>query len=1603
MQYSMFSGGSSNTSLAIAELYENLGHTVTLLNIHGSAQWWDDCQRIRARHTVASLKEILYKIEMKEMAPFDIVFEMDHMMLKPTDRSMVAGACIWICRHTFCVTELETGLFPVVVSGRSFEGIKEAWAFEETFNEEMDLQPLKLLTGVPIKLVPYIWTPSVAKTHHEDISGVSWMEMSRVGSSSSTGSWTPHIVEKNTTNTSSAVLPLVILRELKRRGVPLKDWVCNNAEIIVKSKFFMENTVKHCVDLPDLSGAFVGRQRCVEWVHQPLSCVISHLRFNRLRPVLLDLAWCGIPFVHNSDVVRNLGCGLERLFYSENSVRGACAAFETMIADYGAVAGYFANHQQLQEKLVGRFSPASVRVREAWSEALPSAMPLAMPLVMPSISLKAEPTVHSKGMRVGFCDMWEAFNPEYNFFLLMLRSAQPDLEIVGGPASADCNLIIFGPFGNEWKRFPSIPKVHFTGENTQPIQGVQLNLGFNHFDMVNDSYLRFPLWITYIDWFGADADKLVNPKPIPLELCTRVRAAEIGQKKKFCAFIVSNPTNTVRNAAFQWLNEYKPVDSAGRLYNNVGDGLFALGGGGGGELKKMEFLRDYKFCITYENNSARGYTTEKFLHAKAAGCIPIYWGDPAFERDFSTAGCIDARGFKTPEELIAAVRKIDSDDGEWLKRYAVPALDDYKVAWCRRTMAECARRMFALVGVSLETRFVSGPVASVPVTPVPMTSAPTLIQTIEAPIVVTCATRSFLPSLQQWLTAYSTQLGAIGDLKAIIFLSEDVPADTASILRSSFSFASFEHLPTETPPDFPDFWNPRHYGWKLWIYNELARRAEIKGRMILYSDAGSFLCRWPRAWMLKAQAEDVCLLEDAREENRRWCSESFCSILRLTEAELDAKQRLGGLMCFRAGSHKAIRLFSDAYALSKNPAVLVGPKWSGQDAAGKPKGHRHDQSILSILSLRMKMAVEPLDTVYCDISLRKTFVSGRSIYVHRGNFTVHQPFLAGIDEAFVINLDRRQDRLAKVRTHSFASRVDRWPAVEGRNLKLTPAIARLFKPNDFFWKKAVMGCALSHLGLWWKLAHESPGVSNYLILEDDVKFKDGWEKKWLSALEDVPDDYDIIYLGGILPPNREGFVKERVNDSFCRVGLNKVFGQKEPTRYFHFCAYSYILSRQGAQKVLGLLKAMDGYWTSADHILCNPVDVLRSYVLDPVVAGCYQDDDPKYAASNFNDFSRIDGFDSDLWNNDERFTGTMVSEDIDLDVGAAILELQAQKDAPAAVEVNEVIGTAHVPEEEMRKELVALEPAVLTVPKGPSKPFISLGTRLVVPSGQKLDFKDLHEADWLIELLGNPTLVEVETMSPRAPPPTDCPIVIVQRPHVEEAAAMMEKWDSFGAKFKVLHLSDEFLTDNVEFYDLSGCVGIVRNYIRSGLSKKVITIPLGYHWNLREGHKNPLKLTPHMPFRMQDWTFFGTDWNGRKEMMKPLVFGGFKNRFKFYQNWNDPDALVREEYIGQMLDSIFVPCPDGMNPETYRLYECLECGAMPIVVKTEKNAAFVEWLTENVSLLPLSSWDEAAKLMRHLLAEPKMAEVYREKMITSWLAWREQLMEEVGEWLRKST
>jgi len=1581
-QHSMFSSGLTNTSLAVAELMRMLGHDVEFIQVADNVAWWDDCK---------TLEKSWKMVSVAEATGYDLVFEIDRLVLTAEKRRKVASQSVWIIRKPFILQELEASLFPTMATPkREFEGLKEIWMMDAAAIEEGATQVIELLSRVPVRVVPFLWTASIANTHQQEMKLPHWLDSTKsflktLDKDAKMPPWNVHIAETNTTNASSATLPLVILREAKRRGGNIGKWKAHNTDVIAKSKFFLDNIVRHCSDAEvGLSGEFVGRQRCVEWSKEPLSCVLSHIRFSVIRPMLLDLAWAGVPVVHNSPLLRDIGCGLENYYYSDNHVGKAADALHKMELDLVALQGMF-KPESLKEvtlKLITTFTALSPRVKGGWSDALNGlgvSVPVAPVPVAIAASLIAPVPKASSVLRVGFCDMWENFVPEYNFFILMLSAAGGKLgiEVIGGPATPDSSVVIFGPFGNTWKTLPAQqPKIHFTGENTSPVPEAALNLGFQHLDMIHDNYLRFPLWILEIDWFGADPERIVNPKPIPLERCTKVFASELSQKKKFCAFIVSNPGNPVRNSAFQWLSEYKKIDSAGTLFNNIGPDIFAGAGGGGGELKKLEFLKDYKFCLTYENNSSPGYLTEKYLHAKAAGCIPIYWGDPRFEREFNKAGCIHAQNFKSPEELIEAVRRVDEDDSEWLKRFAVPALDPYRVSWAQRTMAECAKRIFGLGGFDPNSApEVIGDVA------VTVAAAPAALET---PLMVTYATRKYLPSLQHWLVSISTQVGAMPDLKAIVFLSSDVPEDTGAALKQKFSFATFENVPDNLPPPgaFADFWDPQHFGWKLWILNEISGRKALAGKMVFYADAGAFLCRWPKEWMLQAQTTGLCFLEDPREENKRWCSPDFCSALKVTDAELATQQIQAATILFRAGSTD---LFKQAMELSKDRKILVGPKWAGTDN-GKPFGHRHDQSILSILSLRASISRYPLDKVQCSNSLRKTFTSGRAVYIHRGNFQVSVPFTEGISEAHVINLARRADRMERL-CPALKDRAERWEAVDGRALELTPALQRLLKPNDFFWKKAVTGCAMSHLGLWCKLAQERPDIDNYLIMEDDVKFRPDWENVWKSAVDDIPDDYDIIYLGGVLPPNRAAFdgLKERVNDSFCRVKENTMWGQTTPTRYFHFCAYAYILTRAGAAKVIKLLEEHDGFWTSADHVLCNPVDVLKAYVLDPMIAGCYQDDDPKYANSQFNDFSRIDGFDSDLWNNDERF---VVPEKItgELDILDALKEVRPTKAVPLP-------------------SPVAPKPLVLPVtpPSFYKKDVKELPRRFIALSDQKLDISQLYEGTWLQELFDRPSSFVIEPVSAQDPPPTDSPVFIIQRPYIEKATALMEKWNDHGATFSILHMSDEIATDDISSYDLSGCLSVLRFYQRPDLPKKATTIPLGYHWTLREGPKNMLTATPRLPFRSLTWSFFGTDWNNRKNLLQPLydISGAYKSQF--FKDWNDSQALCSEAYTSALLDTVFVPCPDGVNPETFRFYEALECGCIPLLVTSQANADWVSWVSRRLSIIPLKSWEDAAKFVTHLLQNREMLEVYRTKVLSSWIEWRKELQDDVKAWSKVGT
>jgi GR25 family glycosyltransferase involved in LPS biosynthesis len=1649
-QFSFFSGGGSSTAISVAEMCRKLGHDVWLVNHNGTQEWWEDQQTLRKEYS-----QILHFKNFEQSsvtAPLDLLIEV-HEVVNPDLRKRIAKQAVWNVRKPILLHDIENSIYPITITKRNLEGLSAIWALEtEVTKDELDY--LRILgRDIPVVHLPTIWTSTYLESHRKDMNIPEWIQILAffVQQKNALPAWSVHIAETNSTASSSCTIPLVTLREVKRKKeVPLGFYKLHNADHIKNSEFFLTNVFHHC-QIEDLSGTFVGRQRLMDFIFEPASMILAHARFRPIRPFYLDALWCGIPIIHNSQLLQKVG---GQYYYKDNSIVEASNMFKQLHSDLLQGQGMFQASAmgEIRKKIMDTYG---VDVHQGkWKAAFDSLPP---PTASVPVAVKAPPPTvpvvqssSQKALRVVFTDMWDDFNPAYNMFTLLLeealRPSESNLVVEGHnaeslPHGEKANLLIFGPFGNAWKddRWKSVPKAHYTGENTPPVQDstVFLNLGYPHADFVDEKYIRLPLWMLEIDWFGADVEMIRNPKPLPIDRCTNVYPEELGVKDKFCAFVVTNPCNSLRNNAFHWLSQYKKVDSAGRLFNNVGDVIFAGLGGGGGELAKHNFLKKYKFCIAYENSSSQGYTTEKLLHAKAAGCIPIYWGDPKVERDFDPAGFIDARGVTTSDQLIELVKKIDTNPSAYLRMLSVPALDAYKRDLVRRTLAEVAFTMIKATGLLEDKSLATIPkflgattseeaaklaetrkkvypevqinqVVSSPKKEVlkPM-KRDIFTENIAKPVIITYASHQYLPSLQQLLAGLTIQKKAISDLEVRVWLTADVPAEARALLSRTYAdFKFFSPPEHEVPAGFSDFWSSQHFAWKIWLYHHVNSDPSLKERLVMYLDAGVFCSRWPSEWLRIAYHEGVCVLKDSRQINDQWCHDTFKQKMNMTHDEKQANQIVAGILAFRAGSPKANALFEEAYSLAKQRDLIVGEKWSGM-RDGKPYGHRHDQSILSLLAYRLNLASYPLDELYCQVSLRKTFISGKAFYVHRGRFVIHSPFAEGIDDAYVINLDRRKDRMEKLYKNnpSLELRLERISAVEGKKIQLTPQIARLFRPHDFMWKKAIMGCALSHLSLWWRLANEKPDINSYLILEDDAKLSPEWEEKWKKAASHVPENYDIIYLGGILPPNRDAFEhhKERVNDYFSRVALNQIFGQREPTRYIHWCAYAYVLSKQGAQKVLKLMNMHDGYWTSADHMLCNHVDFMNLYFLDPLVAGCYQDDDPVYRNSSFNDFNRIDNFDSDLWNNDERFTMEEVERckqegnTLPLQIKETLIQVAEQQIAAKQAEeeevMNDVVGQSSVQEE--------FKPKLLNyITANPSQ----RKKRIVCLREHNLVGSDLYEAKWLEELFGKEIPLEVELINFEDAPPKDKPIVVVQKHHFEAYQALLSKWSAAGSDYFILHLSDEFVNDPIGFYEDKHCLGVLRFYNRADLTesmqKKTIILPLGYHYTLSGGSDNPAEKTPRLPFRNLRWSFSGTRWRNRENDIKPFMTTE-PNHLLLVDTWESKQKTERQQYLSGLLDTYFVPCMPGNNNETFRVYEALECGCIPLYVKQGDQDRHADFLMDELGIMPSSNWEEASKLMNHLLQNISLLENYRTMILNRWVALKRKLTSEISTLLAK--
>ena len=253
-------------------------------------------------------------------------------------------------------------------------------------------------------------------------------------------------------------------------------------------------------------------------------------------------------------------------------------------------------------------------------------------------------------MKIAFTDFWLDFQPHHNFFKDLFEDIYGDVTVT---APDQCDILFFGPYSAQHKSFSKdkIIKIFYTGENERPnFEDCTYSLTFD-FEDYEGRNIRLPLWFIQLDWYNKKG--YTNPEfVLPLDKIYQNTHIDTP-KTKFCV-LVNNNLFSNRLACIEALKPYKAVDCFGKPFGN----WFY------GESKKYEIFSHYKFSICFENSLAPtgGYYTEKLIHAKCSGTLPLYYADANISQDFNTKSFLNLNNYASMKDFAEHVIAIDQND-----------------------------------------------------------------------------------------------------------------------------------------------------------------------------------------------------------------------------------------------------------------------------------------------------------------------------------------------------------------------------------------------------------------------------------------------------------------------------------------------------------------------------------------------------------------------------------------------------------------------------------------------------------------------------------------------------------------------------------------------------------------------------------------------------------------------------------------------------------------------------------------------------------------------------------------------------------------------------
>ena len=221
---------------------------------------------------------------------------------------------------------------------------------------------------------------------------------------------------------------------------------------------------------------------------------------------------------------------------------------------------------------------------------------------------------------------------------------------------------------------------------------------------------------------------------------------------------------------------------------------------------------------------------------------------------------------------------------------------------------------------------------------------------------------------------------------------------------------------------------------------------------------------------------------------------------------------------------------------------------------------------------------------------------------------------------------------------------------------------------------------------------------------------------------------------------------------------------------------------------------------------------------------------------------------------------------------------------------------------------------------------------------------------WIYEILNK---IEFEVIQSEKDLESEDILIIVDS-SVEKKEELYTKLELICSKMFLIHLGDESgAYDSSLIYNKFNYVWRAFCSNRYFNNKKVSCLPIGY--------KSGTLFKKEIVERKYKWAFLGTPHKSSRHDLL-FQFSDIEPSF-FHKTKKFNEKIIDVSEMSEILTSTkFIPCPNGFfHPETYRLYEALECGCIPIVENAYK---YYDRLFPNNPFIKIDRWIEAKPVIR---------------------------------------